>query len=171
MIVDEIISGYKRSPNKVYVVYLYGPKGTGKTSTGLFIAKEMNAFYTDNFNPTRPGFSLSQLYNHVNPTRDQPLIISMDEFNIMLENIHNETIREHKEIRIEILNKSGWNKMLDNLRFFYKNVIICLSSNKTPEEINSMDDSYIRAGRVNRIFEMRKPILNEEETRIDIFSR
>jgi len=164
IVIDEIIENFNKSKSKTYVSYLYGPRGTGKTSVGLFIAKQLNGFYTDNFHPSKPGFTISNLYSYVTPNSKQPLIISIDEFDILLENIHNETIREHKEIRIEVMNKRDWNKLLDNLPMFYQNVIIILSSNKSPEEINELDPSYIRYPRVNKIYHMPNSIFSTFST-------
>jgi hypothetical protein len=45
--------------------------------------------------------------------------------------------------------------MLDEIqRGMYPNIILLLTSNKTPDFIRSLDPSYIRDGRVDLTFEM-----------------
>jgi hypothetical protein len=54
---------------------------------------------------------------------------------------------------IQTRDKAGWNQILDEIHIgMYPNLILLLTSNKTPEEISEMDPSYIREGRVDLIF-------------------
>ena len=53
---------------------------------------------------------------------------------------------------ISVQNKTGWNRMLDEIgRGLYPHLILLMTSNRDPAFIRSLDPSYIREGRVNEI--------------------
>lgn len=136
------------------VIYLYGNPGSGKSMVGFLIAKELSATFCNTFDPTEPGDALSKLYNRVEPTKEKPLVIVIDEFDILLVNIHT-GITPHKCIPIQVRNKVTWNQLLDRIQIgMYPNVIMVLTSNKTPQFINELDPSYIRKGRVDMCCEL-----------------
>lgn len=136
------------------VVYLYGNPGSGKSMVGFLIAKELSATFCNTFDPTEPGDNLSKLYNRIEPTKEKPLVIVIDEFDILLVNIHT-GITPHKCIPIQVRNKVTWNQFLDRIQIgMYPNVIVVLTSNRTPEFINELDPSYIRKGRVDLCCEL-----------------
>ena len=84
----------------------------------------------------------------------------LDEIDIILNNIHNETLVPHKNLGREVYNKTTWNNFLDNIDFgHFPYLILILCSNKTPSEINNLNPCYIREGRVNYI----KEVINKIE--------
>jgi hypothetical protein len=136
------------------VVYLYGPSGSGKTVIGILLANAYKGFYCNTLKPWRPGDSLSSACSEIEPSVKEPLIIAFDEFDGPLVNIH-AGIEPHKNITIQVPDKCGWNQMLDEFAIgMYPNVILVLTSNKSPEFIRSLDPSYIREGRVDLTFKV-----------------
>ena len=153
-ILTQVINYYKKNNNCVTIIS--GNPGKGKSALGILIAKELNGSLCKSFNPTNPGDNLENLYNQVNPTINNPLILLIDEFDIILDLIFNNKIILHKNIPTEIYNKTTWNNLFDDINLkLYPNLIIILTSNinkKTIEEL--YDPSYIRKGRVNLTFNL-----------------
>jgi hypothetical protein len=146
-IIDEVKAHYDEHGHTV--VYLHGKPGTGKSLLGLLLTKEMSGSLCNTFDPTEPGDSLNGLYNRVNPEKETPLIVVLDEFDVILHNIHT-CVAPHKNIPIQVKNKTTWNQFLDRIQIgMYPNLILVLTSNKTPDYINEIDSSYIRKGRVD----------------------
>jgi hypothetical protein len=146
-IIDEVKAHYDEHGHTV--VYLHGKPGTGKSLLGLLLTKEFSGSLCNTFDPTEPGDSLNGLYNRVSPEKETPLIVVLDEFDVILHNIHT-GVAPHKNIPIQVKNKTTWNQFLDRIQIgMYPNLILVLTSNKTPDYINEMDPSYIRKGRVD----------------------
>ena len=136
------------------VAYLHGPPGSGKSMIGLLVAEQYGASYCNTLRPWQPGDSLAALYSEVEPTPQNPLIVAFDEIDDPLIKIHAGII-PHKSLPISVHDKPSWNHMLDEMqRGMYPNMMIIMTSNKTPEFIREIDPSYIREGRVDLIFEL-----------------
>jgi len=153
---DIIIQKIKEWQNvhKHTVVYLHGPPGTGKSVIGILLANIYKCAYCNTLKPWQPGDNFGGLYADADPTPESPLVIVFDEFDGPLKQIH-EGIPPHPKLPIQIPNKTGWNQLLDEIHIgMYPNIILILTSNKSPEYIKSMDPSYIREGRVDLILEL-----------------
>jgi hypothetical protein len=143
--------------NKHNVVFLYGPPNSGKSIIPILIAKQLNGVLLDTFNPTDPGDSLEKAYNSVLPQAGQPLIVILEEVDIMLDKVHAKTIKDHKETPTLVKDKIGWNLFLDRIdRRMYPHLLLIMTSNKDPSYIDSLDAAYIRAGRVNMRIKINK---------------
>ena len=143
------------------VAYIHGPPGTGKSMIGLLVANEMEGAMCNTLRPWQPGDMLSGLVTEAEPTPSKPLIIMMDEVDSVLVKI-NEGIPLHKNIPIATPDKQGWNHMLDEIqRGMYPDVMLIMTGNSTPDTIKAIDPSYIRAGRVDLIFEMTESLIEE----------
>lgn len=155
-VIDEIKEFY--TANRYCVVLLHGEKGTGKSMIPILLAKSMNSEQTsvnfcDTFKPTDPGDSFNSLYSQINPSKESPLIVVLEEFDITISQLHWNKICPHKHIPISVVDKPSWNQFLDRFdRKYFPWVILVLTSNVSPEVINSLDPSYIRNGRVNKTF-------------------
>ncbi len=164
-IIEQVIQFYET--NRYSVILLHGEKGTGKSMIPILIAKALaeanvsdpnyKVHFSDTFKPTEPGDSFISLYNKVNPEKTSPLIVVLEEFDIMIQHIHFGRIQNHKYIPTSITDKPSWNQFFDRFdREYYPWVILILTSNVSPNVIDSLDPSYIREGRVNQIFEVNK---------------
>ena len=164
VIIDNIIEYYDKNRN--CIVILHGEKGMGKSMIPLLLAKVLSnritdddnmINYCDTYKPTDPGDHFTGLYNHVLPTKHSPLIVVMEEFDTMINMIHNNIIKRHENTPTQIYDKSSWNQFFDRFdRKYFPWVILVMTSNMQPDYINSMDSSYIREGRVNLTFEVKR---------------
>jgi hypothetical protein len=101
--------------------------------------------------------------------KESPIIIVLEETDVILNAVHEESIVKHVEMPTLIHNKSSWSTFLDDM-IFYKGVILILTSNTSKEAIDFMDTSYLREGRIHKTYSMTTPIsLHEprEEMAID----
>jgi hypothetical protein len=139
--------------NNICVTMVYGNPGTGKSIIGLLIAKQLKGSFCKTYNPSFPGDTLENIYDNAQVSKTKPLILLIDEFDIILDRFHNEKIHLHKDIPIEVHNKTTWNSLLDDINIkLYPYLIIILTSNLSESEIKTKyDASYIREGRVNII--------------------
>ena len=85
------------------------------------------------------------------------MVVVLEEFDIMVQQIHHGKIQNHKYVPTNITDKPSWNQFFDRFdRKYYPWVILVLTSNVSPFVIDSLDSSYIREGRVNQTFEVVK---------------
>jgi hypothetical protein len=163
--IDMVMHTYDTIGNKRNVtVFLHGGVGTGKSMTTLFIANAMQAQHTKDLKPSSPGMSLKTIYAAANPSPHEPLVLVLEEVDILLKRISEVELPAHKLLQATVTDKTGWNSMLDDIdNGLYPFMITILTSNKTPDDINAMDPAYIRPGRVHAYFEMKRPCVEEEE--------
>ena len=159
-IVDSIKVIYNK--NDRASIFIHGVTGAGKSTIGYLLAKELNASYCHTFNPTEPGDYLSNLIVDVR-TQDDPVVIVIEEVDVLIKKI-NDGIDKNVEIPIEIYNKTTWNNFMDDL-IFYK-IILIFTSNTSKQDIDKLDPSYLRQGRIDEYFCMDKPI-NEKLKKTD----
>jgi len=153
-ILEQIVELYQTHQRAT--IFLHGQSGTGKSSIGYLLAKQLKGFYCHTFNPSEPGDHLSNLI--VDMQRDdEPIVIVLEEVDILLQSIHEQEIIKHPEIPICVYNKSTWSSFLDDM-IFYKHIIILLTSNTPKERIDALDDSYLRKGRIHASFTMTQII-------------
>jgi hypothetical protein len=131
-------------------VLLYGKAGSGKSMIPMLIAKKLNYDLVDGFNPTDPGDTMSKMINRIKPTSNKKIIVVLEEIDIIIHNIHNNNIIQHKNIPTLVKNKEGWNNFLDKIdREFFEHIVLIMTSNQKPEYFDILDQSYMRKGRVN----------------------
>lgn len=146
--IDQIVSYIKKNVNTV--ILLTGEPGKGKSMIPLLIAKQLNYSLVDSFNPMDPGDTISNLITNINPTPEKKIIIVIEEVDTLIMKLHNENIKPHKDIPIQIKNKQDWNTFFDKIdKKIYQNIIICMTSNKTINFFNELDPSYMRDGRIS----------------------
>ena len=153
---ETIMNTIKETYNKSghATVYIYGDPGTGKSIIGVLLANYYKGSYCNTLRPWQPGDTLANLYTESEPSAECPLIILFDEFDGALIQI-NKGIPSHKNMPIQIADKTGWNQLLDEIHIgMYPHIILILTSNKSPEFIRDLDPSYIRDGRVDLILEL-----------------
>jgi len=147
-IIESIHTLYKKE--KRASVFISGDPGTGKSMIGFLLAKELNGRLCRTFNPTDPGDTMIKLVRDLEPTSNIPVIIVLDEANIMIRKI-TEGIVPHKNIPIVVHDKITFNRFMDDM-MFYENVILILTSNEPKKSMDDIDESYLRKGRINEWF-------------------
>lgn len=154
LIVHSIIKYYK--DNNYCTSFITGVPGSGKTTIAYLLAKELNGSICKTFNPTDAGDHILNLIRRSNPTSENPLIVLLDEIDIMINNIHNNKIDTHKHVPVPVRSKTDFNRFLDDIEIHCKNVILILTSNSSLKDIemNTKDNSYLREGRVHLYFTM-----------------
>lgn len=140
-------------------IFIHGVSYAGKSSIGYLLAKELHGHYCHSFNPSDPGDQLSNLIVD-SQNEDEPLIIVLEESDIIIQNIHHQRITINHDIFTSVYNKSTWATFLDDMIFF-NNVILILTSNTSKSTIDEMDESYLREGRIHASFSMMEKIMNE----------
>ena len=155
--IDEIIETYKtKGQNRNLTVFLHGGVGTGKSMTTLLLANSMKALHTKDMKPSSPGMSLRTIYAAANPRPSEPLILVLEEVDILLERIHKVELPAHKMLLSHVADKTSWNNMLDDIdNGLFPYMITILTSNRDPDYLNQIDPAYIRPGRVHFYFEMK----------------
>ena len=131
-------------------VFINGVAGAGKSTIGYLLAKELNGSYCHTFNPTEPGDCLSNLMVDIR-VDDDPVIIVIEEVDVLIKKI-DKGLDKNNEIPIEIYNKTTWNNFMDDL-IFYK-IIIIFTSNTSKKDIDKIDPSYLRQGRIDEYYYM-----------------
>lgn len=155
-VVDDVLDIFEEK--RKCVAFLYGPPCTKKTATARFVAQRLllnqyNVHMVDTFNPTDPGDTLEKLYTRTCQSDKDILLIVFDEIDIMINRIHEQKVAKPEiHVPISVETKEGWNRMLDSLNPFmpaYVNVIIIMTTNKTPRDIEALDAAYLEESRID----------------------
>jgi hypothetical protein len=156
-IVDSILALYNK--NGRAAIFIHGITGAGKSTIGYLVAKALNGSYCNTFKPTDPGDSFANLLSEIQnrSSSDKPLILMLDEINIMIHAIHEKKIKNYRDMPVPISDKIDWVNMFDDLVFF-KNIILIMTSNESKEAIDALDTSYLRKGRIDASFSMLNPL-------------
>ena len=81
----------------------------------------------------------------------------IEEVDVLIEQIHKNQITLHNEVQTAIYNKSTYNTFMDDM-FFFKNVVLIMTSNTSKEKLSKLDPSYLRKGRVDACYSMMKSL-------------
>ena len=154
IIAETIIDTYNTKQN--VCSYIHGDVGKGKTMLCYILTKELNGSICDTFTPSKPGSYFEDLYTSIAPSKEEPFILLLDEIDIMLQQVHEQKITQHKNISTQIYDKSTWNHFFDSIeRGMYPYLIVILCSNISYDTVNKKYDySYLRKGRINHVFKL-----------------
>lgn len=137
---------------KSAVILLHGPPNVGKTMVSLIAANEFSGIYCNNLSPWEPGDTIVGIYTDFEISEKNPLILAFDEVDSAIEQIH-VGIQPHKDTKIKVRNKAGWNKMFDEIqKGFYPDLVVIMTTNRSPEFFDSLDPSYMASHRVDKIY-------------------
>lgn len=152
-IIDQLLASYDEKHSSTALIY--GRPGTGKSMVGELLAQEFlkrdsikSVSYVDTFNPATPNDTFYNMYQCIEPTNKQPLIVVLEEIDILLEKIHRAETKPHREYATAITDKSSWNQFFDRFdRGLYPHVILIMTTNRPLAWFEQLDTSYMRQGR------------------------
>jgi hypothetical protein len=162
-ILDAIESRYTFEDQKLCSIIISGEPGNGKSTIAILLAKRLlilnnyieKVNFVDSWNPTDPGDTFENIYTTILPNKKEPLIVVLEEIDGIITSIHNSKIERHKIVPIPMTCKKDWNSFFDkfsNGRYPYT-YIIC-TTNKTFDDFDKMDTSYLRNNRINLKYKM-----------------
>lgn len=164
-LVTNALDFYKK--NKYVKILLHGPPGTGKTYSRYAIGKSFDGCYFLNaFNPTEYSFyRFSAHHRTTSPIETKPLIVSFDEVDMIIDEIHEGTDKPvpisnafapSRSSGREMKNKKDWCEFMDAFsEGRYPYTIILCTTNKPLNHFNDLDPAYFRDGRINICMEFK----------------
>lgn len=129
-------------------VIISGPPGSGKTEIGKLLTHKIKGTLCDDFRPTQAGENFSSLIKIIKPTKKKPLILVLDEWDTAINSIHNKSIKEHEFLVTPVTDKCTYNQFMDRLCEL-DNTIVLFTMNSKFEDIDKLDKSYTRCGRID----------------------
>jgi hypothetical protein len=141
-------------------ILLHGIPGTGKSAIGIMLAYKLKGIVCTTYSPFKTGNRIERIIKSYKPTKNNPLIIVINElYEQLTDTIHSDNINLNKrsvsgnDITAEIYNKTTFNNWMDSL-CKYNYVIIIFTSNIGIDKYNELDTSYMRRGRIHKVFEL-----------------
>ena len=149
---EEIMTFYKS--NHHCKIFLSGTPGCGKTYFGYLMSQKLNCFLCDVYKGNEPSSNFNEIYTQIKVSSERPIIVILDEVDILISKINSSDEGGHKKYSKEIHNKTTWNAFMDKIEYgMFPHVIILMTSNKKRREIDKSDSSYLRDGRINIVRE------------------
>jgi hypothetical protein len=157
LIINEIMNMYDIDTHPYVRVLLCSKPGFGKSILAIHLCYELlnryeKVSFVTTWSPTDPNDSFIRMYNKIKPSVKAPLVILLDEIDIMVTTMLEGKIiiSDASPMPIEIRDKKGWNTFFDSFDIeIYKYVIVIMTSNKTTSYFNNLDPSLLREGRID----------------------
>jgi hypothetical protein len=132
-----------------------GKPGIGKSTVCKLLARELKASLCFDLDITSPGNDIMVLYKEAKPTKDNPIIIQIDEFDIIIHNIHNNVnIQKTDWVYTRIKDKSSLCTFMSEFIPCMPYTIWVFTTNKELAYFNKLDDAYIAPHRVDYSIEL-----------------
>ena len=162
-IMNSILAHYRKFKRGTF--FIQGPPATGKSSIGYLLAKELKAPFSHQLDPTLPGDSIYRWIQNMDLEDGQntPCILVIEEADTMIRKIHNGNVEKNANIPTDVHDKTTWSNFLDDM-VFYNNVILILTSNTPKKQLDALDPSYLRKGRISMVLEMTQSVLEDESS-------
>ena len=157
VIINDIIKKYKDSKFNICRALICGDSNVGKSTIGKLLAGKLGGSLCFDIDLFSPGNSTLKLYEDVKPTNDNPLIIQIDEFDNLIDNVDEQ--KEPKKVewlKNTIYNKATYNSFMSEYVTYLPNVIWLFTTNKNKDYFNKLDNSYINTNRMDYIKEQFK---------------
>lgn len=155
-IIDKIICNYKSNQTNIGRYLISGKTGIGKSFIGKLLAQKLNSNLTFDIKLDIPGSDINTMYlNAESITKETPLIVLLDEWDIMIRNIHEAKYKKrHDWLLTSIYNKESYNNFLSERVLLFPHVIYIFTMNSSIESINVLDKCYLRDGRMDLRFNL-----------------
>lgn len=149
-IIETIIHTWKTSKFNICRSLICGKTNIGKSTIGRFLSTKLDASLCFDIDLFAPGNTVLKLYDEIRPTEETPLIIQIDEFDKLIDNIHHEKKPKKVEwLRNMIYNKSTYNTFMSEYVTYLPNVIWLFTTNKPLNYFEKLDKSYINSNRID----------------------
>jgi hypothetical protein len=149
-IMESIINYWKKSKFNICRAMICGKTNIGKSTIGRFLSTKLGASLCFDIDLFAPGNSVMTLYDDIRPTEEEPLIIQVDEFDKLIENIHFEKKPKKVEwLRNMVYNKSTYNSFMSEYITYLPHIIWLFTSNKPISYFEGLDQSYINDNRID----------------------
>lgn len=133
-------------------IWIDGCPGSGKSTIGLLLAKKLCGNYCHSFQPTTPSVSCSILNDGMIDRDDaKPLVVVVEEYDKIIQAVHHQTVPKNELYSIMVHDKASLNTFVDDL-YLYPNTVFLFTSNTKKSEIDLLDPSYLRRGRMHAYF-------------------
>lgn len=156
-IIDKIVEMMEISDKNGYgyniTVLIHGKAGTGKSMIGKYLALKLNAKYCNSFSPLKPRSGHEELHSVACSTSETPLVVGIDEFDKIVEAAFINPLTKVPKIPPLVYNKATYNLFMDSLCEFPYSAYI-LTTNKSLDWFNDLDNSTIRDGRINLVIDI-----------------
>ncbi len=138
---------------KTLTVLISGSSGIGKSSLCKLLALNINAALCLGYDMLGCGDDLYCLYTrNTTPTDTNPLILQIDEFDKIIDYVHNPDIVKRTNrynYRYNIYDKSTYNTFMCETIHLMPYVIYIMTTNKPISYFEQLDPSYIANHRIN----------------------
>jgi hypothetical protein len=156
-LIDSILDNYKENRFKISRNLIYGSPGSGKSFIGKLIASKLDTSLCFDLKLEDPGTSLLTLWKTVRPTKEKPMVIQIDEFDVLINKLHNNKIEKKCDwMRYQLFDKQSYNTFMSEYLICLPYVIYIFTMNVEPDIINKMDKSYIRENRIDKIYKLEQ---------------
>lgn len=151
-IIDKIDELYRENNFSVCRALVWGDPGGGKSFIGKLLAKKYNSPLCFDINLLDPGNPILNLWQKVMPSKENPLIIQIDELDNIISKIHHKVTRDpHNWLKCLVNDKHTFNTFLSEYLLCLPYVIYLFTMNSSPLEVSKLDASYIRDNRMDLI--------------------